>query len=225
MELQANKTCPSFKDLEPTQKQHLANILAQKLGFGDEHIPLWLDGKYPSIERIILEISTQAGKPSSLLLSGTVGTGKTAYLSILVKQRFIAWSGFSRGKAYILPSAYATSCILLNHQEVIDIFNQQFEETIEHFEFDIDDIKNIPILMIDDMCNAKETEYNIGKLWDLIDYRWSRKLTTWITTNISGEELKVRPGYERIFSRLSDKSWIRYAQIKSEDRRKHTIRE
>lgn len=216
--LQGNINCPKFRDLIPQDQRLLANEVAIRLGFGSEHIDLWFDDKLPDIEKSINTAIKQNKAPQSILLSGTVGSGKTAFMSVAIKERFLYWANKCDGKSYILPALFSINCIMVTHQELVDIINAEFNDNIEE-NHSKQDLKDIGILVIDDLCNASETDKNITRLADIIDYRWKNGKTTWITTNLSGKDLSKRTGYERMYDRLTDPSWMIYLEINEKSRR------
>lgn len=61
--------------------------------------------------------------------------------------------------------------------------------------------KEVDYLIIDDFGSTKITDWRIETLLDLIDYRWSEMKPTFITSNISKDDLKTVLG-QRIASRL-----------------------
>lgn len=218
-ELQGDANCPKFRDLSEEQQKLLAIDVVNRLGFGLDFLNVWFDGYFPNVEKSLKMITEDDIVPRSILMSGPVGVGKTCFLSAMIKSRFIYWAMKSNCKAYILPALFAPQCVLVTHQQIIDINAAQYREE-DDFEYSIQDIKDAGILMIDGFCdNVNETEANLSRLYDILNYRYEDGSTTWITTNISADDLKVRQGHERIYSRFTDDKWIIYVEVNGENRR------
>ncbi len=218
--LQANINCPEYRKLSKVEQKWLAIEVAIRLGFGEKHLSCWFDGEYPKVEKILKGIIATDFPPQSLLLSGTIGIGKSAFLSAIFKERFKLWAKQVSCKAYVLPTIYAPKCYYITHKELVDIvlagFNDKFDSDTT-----FEELKVCSILMIDDLiANVNESTSNLGYLGELIDHRWNHNLTTWITSNVSAEDIKKRPGWERIYSRFADEGWMKYIWIKEKDRRK-----
>jgi DNA replication protein DnaC len=96
--------------------------------------------------------------------------------------------------------------------ELLDLFQRgQFDQS---YFLTIDKLKTIPLLILDDYGDFKETEFKTEKLDILIDSRYENRYDTVITTNKTLKELIVMN--QRVASRLIENMFI---QTKGEDYR------
>lgn len=121
---------------------------------------------------------TNAGE--GLILTGTVGTGKT-HLAAAIVNRVVQMG---------IPARFLTSIELF---ETLKDFSQ---ETLQK-------IKTVPLLVIDDLAKEKETDWNREKLFEVINSRYENCLPVIITTNATPGELEESVG-KATFSRLAE---------------------
>jgi len=215
-DLQGLKKCPEFKDLQEVEQKTLAHYVAQEVGFA-EHIEYWFDGHVKGSEKALVPILDNDGKlygHGSVLLAGPVGSGKTGYLSVMLKEVFIRTSKRFGGPAYQVPGIFLAGCLLLTHDELVTEMHQ-------YDQFSWDELKKVKILLLDDWLSKTDDSKNFSfdKFYALIDYRYRNRLTTWISTNVSWKDIKKIPGIARIYSRLQDKSWMTYVEVTCKSRR------
>jgi DNA replication protein DnaC len=124
----------------------------------------------------------------SLLISGSVGTGKTHlvagiidYLARLLKRQGV--------------SIVFTTAINIIRQIKFSFDNRNFEETVEALQYPA-------LLVIDDIGSEYGSEFAKEILFSIIDYRYSEMLPTVITTNLNLSTLRERAGNDRLISRL-----------------------
>lgn len=136
-----------------------------------------------------------------LVLSGSTGIGKTHILAACAK--ILAWrvwwqgGGVLRGAIGFWP--YNDLCSVLR-QDPTD------------FEL-VKNIRSPKFLFIDDMGATKSSEFLEGQVLGILDYRTSNDLPTFISTNLSGEDIKRQLG-ERLASRIKESClWL---EVKAE---------
>ena len=97
---------------------------------------------------------------------------------------------FGCGKTYLIAATfnelsnngYKTS-IIFWPEFVRDMFSQEFKESMEY-------VKNVDLLLIDDLGAENLTAYNRDEiLCSILQYRMDNKLTTFITSNLNIKEL------------------------------------
>ena len=97
---------------------------------------------------------------------------------------------FGCGKTYLIAATfnelsnngYKTS-IIFWPEFVRDMFSQEFKESMEY-------VKNVDLLLIDDLGAENLTAYNRDEiLCPILQYRMDNKLTTFITSNLNIKEL------------------------------------
>ncbi len=137
------------------------------------------------------------GCPSLLLLSGSVGLGKT-YVSKCIMRRVI-----ERGFTAASFTAYRLFSLFHQHRLGEDV--------------DLDPMLEVPLLIIDDVGTEPMTK-NVTKeyFFDLINERSAAGRKTVIVTNLPFHDLDERYG-ERIFSRLMDARFSQKILFKGKD--------
>ncbi|HST87896.1 MAG TPA: ATP-binding protein [Ktedonobacterales bacterium] len=139
-------------------------------------------------------------EPRWLLLMGGYGTGKT-HLAAAVAHRWLA-----AGQSVF----FAVVPDLLDHLRAA--FAPSSEMPYDEM---FDTIREVELLVLDDLGAENGTAWATEKLFQLINYRYNEGLPTVITTN---QQLHTRMD-ERIRSRLSDLSLVQSVIIKAQDRR------
>jgi len=139
-------------------------------------------------------------EPRWLLLMGGYGTGKT-HLAAAVAHCWLA-----AGQSVF----FAVVPDLLDHLRAA--FAPSSEVPYDEM---FDTIREVELLVLDDLGAENGTAWATEKLFQLINYRYNEGLPTVITTN---QQLHTRMD-ERIRSRLSDLSLVQSVMIKAQDRR------
>lgn len=184
------------------------------VGFRPEHWDYDYPDCYVEFNEKLRRIAIGWDKPGSILLAGSVGTGKTAMMAVLCKSIFTG-SMVCISKEWVLPSLFASKVKYCTHGELTasweNEFNQNSDLPTENY------FKKAPILFLDDLFagQVNQSGRNIAKLEELIDWRWSNRLKTFIATNISLKDLwkPANKQYHRIARRLSEKDWIYYQKL------------
>ncbi len=157
-----------------------------------------------SLEEAYSEAWQYAKYPDGwLLLKGTYGCGKTHLAAAVGNARL------EQGDMVL----FITAPDLLDHLR--GSFSPQSETTYnETFER----VLNATLLILDDLGVENPSEWAKEKLFQLLNYRYSHRLPTVITTNVEIEILDPR-----ISSRLGDVEFIRRVKIEAPDYRSATI--
>lgn len=174
----------------------------------DENNSKAIDGaKY--ICSLMLNGDTSQDK-NGLILSGNRGSGKT-YIGASIINEYNRNEKFNEyvineiikahdnGFIEDLGIEINSNCRFIKEKDVIALSEKyNYRENTSP----IDEFKNAKILMVDDVGSSYgDSKKIMSILFDLFDYRYSQKLSTIITTNLSKEELKVYLG-ERSFDRI-----------------------
>ena len=119
-------------------------------------------------------------------LQGDVGRGKTLIASAI----FNNYLGQGRLRFVVVDDLI---------RRIKDGFN-------ENRRFDLDNYLEADLLVLDDLGAEKTTEFVEGELYNIINYRYTNKLPTIITSNIPWNELPDKYGMngKRIASRISE---------------------
>lgn len=148
--------------------------------------------------RVISECARYLTQPNVLLTGmlfcGTCGNGKTTLL--LAIQNALNW---------LNEHSYLPSDMILNNLNEVRIISAK--DITKNYKHDADRIKIIPVLGIEDMGNEPTESMEYGNvntpLIDLIEYRYNKQLFTFITTNLTGNE--IREKYDaRVADRLNE---------------------
>jgi DNA replication protein DnaC len=122
----------------------------------------------------------------NLLLIGKTGTGKT-HLSTAIAKTVI-----EKGFSVLYDST----------QNILAAFeSDKFRSIRDDSEYKSDKYLEADLLILDDLGAEFTTQFTVSCLYNLLNTRYNRGLSTVISTNLSDEELQAK--YEdRIFSRL-----------------------
>ncbi len=167
--------------------------------------PIWIDraglnlGEYKKMEinnfkanvsitsRISLYIDTLADASADdlkgLYIYGSVGTGKTHLMVSIGKE--IVRRRCSMIKFIHMPE-----------------WMGKFYGSIKYRDRIMQKAKDAIVLLVDDLGAEQQTDYTIPIMCELLDYRWTRKLLTYFTSNLTPDQVdkNVDP---RIISRIS----------------------
>lgn len=133
-------------------------------------------------------------KLTGMLFCGTCGNGKTTLL--LAIQNAVNWLS-ARG---MFPNEMVTEH--LNEVRIISA-----KDITKKYKHDGERIKAIPVLGIEDMGNEPTEAMEFGNvstpIIDLIEERYNKQLFTFVTTNLTGSE--IREKYDtRVADRLNE---------------------
>lgn len=126
-----------------------------------------------------------ASNRNSLLFIGGTGTGKT-HLAAAIANR-LAEIG--------VPTRFGT------FQAHLDSIKKEFDVSGQGKY--LDDIKSIPMLVIDDLGQEHLTDWSRSQLYDIVNYRYEHKLPLIITTNLNADEIANRYG-GAVWSRFNE---------------------
>ena len=127
-----------------------------------------------------------AKKPQNLLIMGKTGTGKT-HISTAIAREVI-----SRGFDVIYDSA---------HNIITDFETDKFKSGYGQVKSRSEKYLECDLLIIDDLGTEFTSQFTVACLYNLLNTRQNRGLSTILSTNLSYEELQ-RKYEDRIFSRI-----------------------
>jgi len=188
----AKRRLYEMSNLEAFKTMTFSDFSVQgRLGLADEQIR--------SLQYALSQAQQFTGNPRGwLLLMGTYGCGKTH-----------------------LAAAIANSCvefgmktIFLTVPDLLDWLRYAYDATDETFEQRFEELRNVNLLILDDLGAQNATGWAKEKLFQIIDYRYIRKLPTVVTTNTDLEDLD-----DRIRSRLQDPDLVVNVRITAPDYR------
>ena len=140
---------------------------------------------------IFNDIITAAEEPKrGYLLHGSIGTGKTLVGCIVLNELMLRWT--KQGRFLSLARKY--------FQKLRDTYSADSERYGHTWQI-LEELCNMPYLVIDDLGIERWTEWEIEMLYDLVDARYGEQRFTIVTTNKPLHELEeLADG--RIHSRL-----------------------
>ena len=133
-----------------------------------------------------------------LLLQGSYGCGKT-HLAAAIANASVS---------YGVPTLFITV------PDLLDTLRFAYQNPETTFEQRFDQIRQAPLLILDDFGTQNATEWAKEKLFQIINYRYINHLSTVITTNLNLDEID-----ERIRSRLEDPELVSTLRIVAPDYR------
>ena len=162
-----------------------------RLGLADEQIR--------SLQYGLSQAQQFAAAPRGwLLLMGSYGCGKT-HLAAAVANTCVE---------------FGMNTIFLTVPDLLDWLRYSYDATDATFEQRFEEIRNVNLLVLDDLGAHNATQWAAEKLFQVIDYRYTRKLATVVTTNLDLEDLD-----DRIRSRLQDPDLVTTVRITAPDYR------
>ena len=136
-----------------------------------------------------------------LLLQGGYGCGKTHLAAAI--------ANFAVGMG--VPTLFLTV------PDLLDLLRFSFNSEDTTFEDRFNEIRNAPLLVLDDFGTQNATAWAQEKLFQIVNYRYINRLPLVVTTNVPLDELE-----ERIRSRLKDPELVSVLRINVPDYRRPT---
>ncbi len=181
-----------LSNLEAFQNLTFENFKVQgRLGLGDQQVNS-LQYAYNQAHQFARSLN------GWLLLMGPYGCGKT-HLAAAVAN-------------FVIDLSIAT--IFLTVPDLLDWLRASFGSSDESFEARLEEIKNVRLLVLDDLGTQNATPWAEEKLYQIINHRYIHRLPTVVTTNLSLSEIDGR-----ISSRLQDPDLVSLVNINAPDYR------
>lgn len=133
-----------------------------------------------------------------LVLKGIYGSGKTHLAAAI--SNFVVDLGIQS--------------IFLTVPDLLDTLRFTYDNPNESFENKFEEIRNAPLLILDDFGTQNATEWAQEKLFQIINYRYINRLPLVITTNMLLKDIEGR-----IRSRLEDPELVTRVNIEAPDYR------
>ncbi|NSW51993.1 MAG: ATP-binding protein [Anaerolineae bacterium] len=198
-------TCAEQRYREARQKKlfTMSNLEAYREKTFDNFNPQGRMGLRPDQEQSLQLALNQSmlfarNRRNWLLLMGTYGCGKTHLAAA------IANDAVSLG----IPTLFTTV------PDLLDWLRYSYSQTHEPFEERFESIRQMDLLVLDDLGTQNATEWAREKLFQIINFRYSIRKPTVITTNQKLEDMDAR-----IRSRLEDRDLVNHVLITAPDYR------
>jgi DNA replication protein DnaC len=134
-----------------------------------------------------------------LLLQGKYGSGKTHLAAA------IANAAVEMG----------VSTLFITVPDLLDTLRFAYNDREFTFEERFEEIRRVPLLILDDFGTQNATQWAQEKLFQIINYRYINRLPLVVTTNLTLDDIEPR-----IRSRLQDPELVTRSQIQSPDYRR-----
>lgn len=179
-------------NLESFKKMTFDSFSVQgRLGLGDDQVF--------SLQSALNQARQFAASPKGwLLLTGNYGCGKT-HLAAAVANTCVE---------------YGMATVFLTVPDLLDWLRYSYDAHDSNFEQRFEEIRNVNLLVLDDLGAQNATAWAAEKLFQIIDYRYIRRLPMVVTSNQRLEELDAR-----IRSRLQDPELATHVPITAPDYR------
>jgi DNA replication protein DnaC len=158
-----------------------------------------------NLRRAYERAAAYAGQPEGwLVLTGGYGCGKTHLAAAIANATIAA----------------GNRALFITVPDLLDHLRSSYApgDAEEEFGGRFDDIRNTPLLVLDDLGTESPTPWAIEKLYQLLNHRYNAHLPTVITTNHSLEDLELR-----LRSRLFDPDVCEILPITAPDYRRAGI--
>lgn len=137
-----------------------------------------------------------------LLLMGSYGCGKT-HLAAAVANHAVA---------------HGVQTLFLTVPDLLDWLRYSYQDPDETFENRFEEIRNVRLLVLDDLGTQNATPWAEEKLFQIINHRYVNRLSTIVTTNLDLAEIDGR-----ITSRLQDADLVSLVRMTAPDYRNPNI--
>mgnify|MGYP000368437782 CR=1 FL=1 len=197
--------CPNYRvnlDGERQEKlRRLSNLHTQSDKTFDTFrtdLPMWTPAQQQSLSTAKRVSQAYAERLDGwLLLEGTYGCGKTHLAAAVGNARL----------------EHGDTVLFITSPDLLDHLRGTYGPTSEiNYDEMFDRVRNAPVLIIDDLGVENPSHWAQEKLFQLLNYRYSRHLPTVLTTNADLDLLDPR-----IRSRLLDESMIHRVKISAPD--------
>ena len=192
VELAARERLFRLSNLDAFERMTFDTFKPQgRMGLADQHIR--------SLEYALSQAATFAQTLSGwFFLSGSYGCGKTHLAAAIAN--------------YVVSLGVPT--LFLTVPDLLDWLRFSYDSTDANFEQRFDEIRNIRLLVLDDLGTQNTTAWANEKLYQIINYRYNNKFPMVVTSNQNLDEIDGR-----IRSRLQDADLVTTVRIFAPDYR------
>jgi DNA replication protein DnaC len=195
---------PPKDDDRPDQVRRWMRVAGIPDRYLDARFANWQDR--PGTRKAFEASTAVADQPHNLILVGPWGTGKTRLAASIIAARIERWL-----EAYPDEVIRVDAEGLLTRPPFASRFRsvpQLLDAIRRSYEYDdepdpLDELRRVPLLILDDLGREKATDWVLERLYVLIDDRYGESRPTVVTTNYSLMDL-ARRDYGAMVSRLTE---------------------
>jgi DNA replication protein DnaC len=194
----------SHKFFRPPSWNHDWNTCTERLalnGFGELYRnATWdkVEGGEKIYHALRKEFLADEHKPRGLFVSGNIGVGKTCLLALCARFLIQNWNAVTH---YIPAGA---------------LFDLYFEKNTGV----VNALMQSEFLFIDDIGRAYSADFPVSKFETFIEHRYANLLPTFISSDMSLDDLRKKNGFERIGDRINDSKWMMHVTLSGKSKRK-----
>lgn len=177
---------PAAEAFQISPSLQRANSVEEKLS-SEGWYKLYLSASWDKVDcREQVEGFLSTGLNRGLFLVGSVGVGKTSVMTLIAKEIV--------ERTDIIPRFVALGMLF-------DLYFERDFKAVERF-------MKSAYLLIDDIGREYAADFPVAKFENFIEYRYGNLLPTFITSNLTIDDLRKRIGFERIADRINDPKWM-----------------
>lgn len=184
-------------DLDETLKERLVEVTDEAHGRCDRLFPVrYRDAHVPcdDVDEWVRAYRQDAANAPSLLLLGPTGTGKTWQAYAALRQT-VTWPRPTRGVGYRCDAWKAST-----HADLLAAMRPNSRNDSEAV---LAELRKLPLLLVDDLGVAKNSEWVEDITYRLINGRYEQMMPSIFTSNLAVDQLRDALG-DRIASRLAE---------------------
>jgi DNA replication protein DnaC len=168
----------------------------------DPDLPGLREQQRDALQRVHKQVAAFADDPQGwLIITGGYGCGKTHLAAAIANAQIEA----------------GNKVLFVTAPDLLDHLRSAFGPTggdEESYDTRFDEVRNTPLLILDDLGIESPTAWAVEKLYQILNYRYTARLPTVITTNRSLDDLE-----QRLRSRLYDREIASVLPITAPDYR------
>lgn len=206
------------KSQKPLSRERLIyrkfRLLAERIGIGELYLDVDTDRIRPlaEVKQYVGEIENNIESGKGLVLTGGFGAGKTTILSYIARKAFEVgkFEGVRDGEKFI-PMRYVQKYDI-RFSSVHNLIQRLMDGKAGQYQ-------KSDLLLLDDFGWEYSHKFPASHLLNFMEYRYSHRLATCVTTNLSVEQLKKSDTYAHLVDRWRDKKVYQVIQVAGRSQR------
>jgi DNA replication protein DnaC len=162
------------------------------------------------------ELSWRLNHGIGLVILGDIGCGKTSLIALLIH----AIHNIGRHSGYKNNDEFIPLVWIPKYNIDFISMNALCQTFFDKDKRRIDELSDADILMIDDFGVEYVSDFSAPRVDELIEYRISQKLPTFITSNLTIDQLRGHEFYRRAVNRFKDGLHYKIMQMPGKSKRR-----